>query len=88
MNNRAVLQLPVKMMVSCIVEKDGRKIIRVSFLRGADWAEGILPDGVIEKSQGFEGAEIRNLENYLRANRRDIVKEAKKINPLRNWMNG
>lgn len=84
----------VKMLVSCVVEKEGRKIVRVSFLRGMeeehsiDYAEGILPDGIIVKSEGFTEAEVRKLENYIRANRQDILKQAKEINPLRNWING
>ncbi len=76
----------VKMMVSCVVEKDKRKIVRVSFLRGKDYADGILPDGIIEKSGGFTSAEVQKLENYLRANRQDILKQARGINPLRNWL--
>lgn len=77
----------VKMLVSCVVEKEGRKIVRLSFLRGEDYAEGILPDGLIEKSRGFTDGEIQKLENYIRTNRQDILKQAKEINPLRNWMN-
>ncbi len=76
----------VKMMVSCVVEKDKRKIVRVSFLRGKDYADGILPDGIIEKSGGFTSAEVQKLENYLRVNRQDILKQARGINPLRNWL--
>ena len=55
----------VKMLVSCVVEKEGRKIVRVSFLRGMeeersmDYAEGILPDGIIVKSEGFSGTEVQ-----------------------------
>lgn len=84
----------VKMLVSCVVEKEGRKIVRVSFLRGMeeghsiDYAEGILPDGIIVKSEGFSEEEVRKLEAYIRANRQEILKQAKEINPLRNWMNG
>jgi hypothetical protein len=76
------------------VEKEGRKIVRVSFLRGMeeghsiDYAEGILPDGIIVKSEGFSETEVQKLEAYMRANRKDILKQAKEINPLRNWMNG
>lgn len=77
----------VKMLVSCVVEKEGRKIVRLSFLRGEDYAEGILPDGLIEKSKGFTDGEIRKLEQYIRTNRQDILKQAREINPLRNWMN-
>lgn len=84
----------VKMLVSCVVEKEGRKIVRISFLRGMeeersmDYAEGILPDGIIVKSEGFSETEVQKLEAYMRANRKDILKQAKEINPLRNWMNG
>lgn len=76
----------VKMIVSCVVVKDNRKTVRVSFLRGTDYAEGILPDGIIEKYQGFTPEEAQKLENYMRSNRKDILEQAKQINPLRNWM--
>lgn len=78
----------VKMLVSCVVEKEGRKMVRLSFLRGKDYAEGILPDGIVTRSEGFSEEEVRKLEAYIRANRKDILKQAKEINPLRNWMNG
>ena len=73
----------VKMLVSCVVVKENRKIVRVSFVRGRDYAEGILPDGLIEKSEGFSQEEVGKLETFLRSNRQDILKE---INPLRNWL--
>lgn len=76
----------VKMLVSCGVVKDGRNIVRVSFLRGDCCADGLLPDGVIEKSRGFTEEETRKLENYMRANRQEILTQAKAVNPLRNWM--
>lgn len=76
----------VKMMISCVVVKDNRKIVRVSFLRGPDYADGVLPEGIIEKSGGFTSVEVQKLERYLRANRQDILKQAKEINPLRNWL--
>lgn len=90
----------VKMLVSCVVEKEGRKIVRLSFLReraekrsmeeghSMDYAEGMLPEGIIVKSEGFTDEEVKKLEAYIRANRQDILKQAKEINPLRNWMNG
>ena len=76
----------VNMLVSSVVMKDNRKIVRVSFLRGNDYAEGILPDGVIEKSGGFTEEEVLKLENYMRANRKDILEQAKEVNPLRSWL--
>lgn len=82
----------VKMLISCVVEKEGRKIVRLSFLRekekghSLDYAEGMLPEGIVTRSEGFTEAEVRKLENYMRANRQDILRMAKEINPLRNWM--
>ena len=78
----------VKMLISCVVEKDGKKMVRLSFLRGKDYAEGLLPEGIVEKAQGFTEEEVRKLERYIRANRKDILQQAREINPLRNWMNG
>ena len=78
----------VKMLISCVVEKEGKKMVRLSFLRGSDYAEGILPKGIVEKAQGFTEEEVRKLERYIRTNRKDILQQAKEINPLRNWMNG
>ncbi len=76
----------VKMLVSGYVVKDKRRIVRVSFLRGDEYAEGILPDGKIDKSKGFSEEEIRKLENFLRVNKEEILGEAKKVNPIRSWM--
>lgn len=78
----------VKMLISCVVEKEGKKMVRLSFLRGNDYAEGILPEGIVEKAKGFTEEEVRKLERYIRTNRKDILQQAKEINPLRNWMNG
>ncbi len=78
----------VNMLISGVVEKDGRKLVRVSFLRGRDYADGLLPEGVIEKSHGFSDEEVQKLENYLRFNREDIMGQAKAVNPLRNWLKG
>ncbi len=89
----------LKMIISCVVTKGDRKMVRVSFLRGTeghsmekghsvDYAEGILPEGIIEKSRGFTEEEVVRLEKYMRANRQDILRRAKEIDPLRNWMDG
>ncbi|MCI9336423.1 MAG: hypothetical protein HFH93_02600 [Lachnospiraceae bacterium] len=78
----------VKMLISCVVEKEGQKMVRISFLRGKDYAEGILPEGIVVKSEGFTQEEVKKLEDYIRANRQDILRQAKEINPFRNWING
>lgn len=76
----------VKMLISGYVVKDKKRIVRVSFLRGKDYAEGILPEAVIDKAKGFTGEEIRKLEQFLRVNKEEILGEAKKINPIRSWL--
>ena len=55
----------VKMLVSGYVVKDQRRIVRVSFIRGTDYAEGTLPDGVIDKSKGFSEEEKARLCDFL-----------------------
>ena len=71
-------------------DKDNKKIIRVSFERdgtnGREVAEGILPDGVIVRQNGYTAEEIKSLEDYIRANADDIMSKAKVIsNPLK-WL--
>lgn len=78
----------VRMLISGMVESGGRKVVRVSFLRERDYADGLLPEGIIEKAQGFTDEEVRKLEDYLRFNRQEILKQAKEINPLRSWLKG
>lgn len=74
------------MIVSAMLRKDDKSFVRVSFLRGTDWAEGIVPDGVIEKSEGFTEEEIRGLEDYLVREKNMLVSQAKGVNPLRNML--
>lgn len=76
----------VNMLVSGIINKEDRRYVRVSFQRGRDIAEGIVPDGVIEKAEGFSQEEVRDLERYLRENRGEIMEQARQINPLKNWL--
>lgn len=76
----------VTMLVSGIVVKDNRKIVRVSFLRDKDYAEGIMPDGIIEKSKGFTQDELTKLEKFLRLHKEEILQQAKEVNPIRSWL--
>lgn len=76
----------VTMLVSGIVEKDNRKIVRVSFLRGKDYAEGLMPDGRVEKSEGFTPQELTKLEKFMRLHKEEILQQAKEVNPIRSWL--
>lgn len=76
----------VRMMVSSRLKKDGRDIVRVSFFREEDYADGILPDAIIEKSKGFSKEELSRLENYLREHEAEINAQAKAVNPMKNWL--
>lgn len=78
------LSKDIKMLVTSMIHKDQKSFARVSFLRGSDWAEGIVPGGRIEKSEGFDREEIEKLEAYLSGEEEMILKQAKGINPLRN----
>lgn len=77
----------MKVLVSGVLRAEGRTFVRVSFLRGKDWAEGLVPDGVIEKSAGFTKEEIGRLEDYLAEDKDTIIRQAKGVNPIRNLFN-
>lgn len=68
--------------ISGVVEKDGKKIARIRFSRGKDFAEGYIPDCVLTKVQGFTDEEASQLVDYLRANLTEFKKRAAGINPL------
>lgn len=72
--------------ISGILTKEGRKFARISFMRGEEYAEFIVPDGVLDKRQGFTEEEITKLFRYVRENRDDILRRAREVNPLKNWL--
>lgn len=82
-----VLSEDIKMLVSSMIHKDGKAFARVSFLRNSDWAEGIVPGGRIEKSEGFDEEEIEKLETYLAGEEKMILEQARGVNPIRNLFN-
>ncbi len=77
----------MKVLVSGMLRKEDKKFVRVSFLRGKDWAEGIVPDGIIEKSEGFTAEEIGKLEDYLEGEKAAILEQARSVNPIRKMFN-
>ncbi len=74
----------MQMVVSGRLVKDGRKIVRVSFFRDGSYADAILPDAVIEKSEGFDRGELIMLEQYLKEHTQEIYDQAKTVNPMKN----
>ena len=76
----------VNMLVSGIINKEGRRYARVSFVRGNDIAEGIVPDGIVDHAEGFSDDEIFKLERYMRETRGEIMEQARQVNPLKNWL--
>ena len=81
----------VTMTYSAILrDRDNRKIVRVQFERdgvsGKELAEGIIPDCVILRQNGYSSEEISDLEEYIRRNADEIMSKAKEIsNPLK-WL--
>lgn len=72
--------------ISGILTKGGRKFVRVSFMRGEEYAEFIVPDGILDQRKGFTEEEVTKLFRYVRENRDEILKRAKEVNPLKNWL--
>lgn len=77
----------LRMTYSGLLLKDGEKMVRVCFERGErDYAEGVLPKGIIEKSVGFSPDEQEQLSAYLLENAHDIMRQAKEVNFLKSWL--
>lgn len=80
----------VNMVYSCLLHKDGKRIVHVTFERtgaaGYEYAEGIVPDGIIERQKGFTKEEVTKLESYLKAHVEEIFSRAKEISGLKYWM--
>ncbi len=76
----------VSMLVSGIINREGRRFARVSFIRGKDVAEGTVPDGLVDHAEGFSDAEVKELERYLREMRGEIMEQARQVNPIKNWL--
>ena len=76
----------LRMTISGIVPRDGRRNIYVVFEDGNRKAEGSVPDCVIEKNEGFEEDEVKMLELYLKQNLDMIREHAKYINPIKALM--
>lgn len=69
--------------------RDNKKTVRVSFERTVNGkkqsADGILPEGRIEKAEGYTAEEVSMLEQYLKDNSVKIIELAEKIkNPFFN----
>ena len=76
----------LKMMVSGIVPKDGRKNIYVVFEDGKRKAEGSVPDCVITSQPGFSDEEVKMLVLYMKQ-QQDVIRElSKDVNPIKALM--
>lgn len=71
-----------------IMKKGQEKIVRVRFSRNGekDFAEGVIPSGKIESSQGFSDKELASLSFYLKANADELYEKAKEITGFRGFM--
>ncbi|MCR5249381.1 MAG: hypothetical protein K6E50_02100 [Lachnospiraceae bacterium] len=72
----------LRLTISGIVEKDGKKKACVSFSGEGCYAEGYIPDCELVKSSGFTKEEEEALRAYLKENLAELKKQAARINPL------
>jgi len=81
-----VQKAELQTLISGMLTKQGRKFARISFARGGDFAEYIVPDCVLDKAEGFSIAELDQLKRYVTDNCEEILEKARGINPIKNWM--
>lgn len=75
----------LRMTHSCILSRGKERIVRVTFEGAGIYAEGVIPEGKIEKQRGFTDDEIQQLEIYLKLNKDDIMSKAKQITGINHW---
>lgn len=78
----------LKMSVSPICTKDGKKYAFVSFTDGERVAEGKIPDCVITDNQGFDTVQVQQLEAYMKQELPNLKKMAAQINVMDNFLYG
>lgn len=78
----------MKMSVSSIVSRDGKREIYVFFQEGKRSAEGRLSDYKMIHSNGFTEEEVAVLETYMRTEKDTILRMAKNINVMDAFLNG
>jgi hypothetical protein len=80
------MDLPVNMICSGILRKDGEKIIYVRFERGKDFAEGSIPQKTIQSHSGFSEEELEQFESYLSEHEFEIIEQARSVNMMKNFL--
>ncbi len=77
----------VSLTYTGIMKQGDAKVVKVRFARNGekDFAEGIIPGGKIERSQGFSDKELASLRFYLKANEKDLILKAREITGLRGF---
>ena len=76
----------LRMQVSGVCKKGGRKVAYVTFSEGKRVAEGEIPKCRINKSEGFSEKEVAGLEFYMKQNLDMLKKIASAINPIKAMM--
>ncbi len=73
----------MNMLISGIIKRKEVPSACVYFSAGKNFAEGYVPECKITSQKGFSEEEIAGLEEYLRANKEDILVKAKGVNPIK-----
>ena len=71
---------------STVLSKNGKPFVSVMFERGKDRAEGTVPDCIITKNEGFTEEEVAELEECMKAQRKEIIEGAKRISDIRHLL--
>ena len=80
----------LRMTHSSVMRKGKEKVVHIRFEREVDgkieFAEGLLPACLIEKSIGFSLEECKALEFYMTEHCKEIFEQAQKINDDVFWL--
>ncbi len=76
----------VDINISGVFEKAGKQLAYVSFRDGKRTAEGVIPDCVISKNNGFTDDEKASLERYMKDDLANLKRAASRVNVMTAFM--
>ena len=82
------MQDGVKMSVTQVFQKDGKKYAFVSFSEEGKQAEGRIPECRIMSRKGYSDEEVGQLESYMRKEIDAIWQMARGVNVMDAFLNG
>lgn len=75
----------MRLTYSCVLVKDGKRVVQVTMEGDGKYAEAVIPGGKISRQRGFDQEELEQIKLYLKLNEKEIFQKAKEITGWKHW---